>query len=182
MAWSTPLTAVSNTSLTAAQWNASVRDNLLETAPAKATLADRIFVTTGANQLAQREVPYAAVGAIQSTANASFTNLATVGPSVTLTTGFSVIVILSCYSFNNTVGANAQMGVAVSGATTIAATSDESVTHESGAAGDLEQMSYVFGLGGLNPGVNTFTCQYLAGGGGTASFGRRRLIIFPFGN
>jgi hypothetical protein len=29
MAWTTPLTAVANVALTAAQWNASVRDNLL---------------------------------------------------------------------------------------------------------------------------------------------------------
>lgn len=29
MAWSTPLTATASTALTAAQWNASVRDNLL---------------------------------------------------------------------------------------------------------------------------------------------------------
>jgi len=40
MAWFTPLAGVSTATLTAAQWNASVRDNLLETAPAKATSAE----------------------------------------------------------------------------------------------------------------------------------------------
>lgn len=57
MAWTTPLTAVSGSILTAAQWNASVRDNLNETAPAKATTADRMFVTTGPNALQQNVIP-----------------------------------------------------------------------------------------------------------------------------
>ena len=34
MAWTAPMTAVSGSVLTAAQWNTNVRDNLLETAPA----------------------------------------------------------------------------------------------------------------------------------------------------
>lgn len=57
MAWSTPITAVSGTILTAAQWNTHVRDNLLETMPAKATTADRMFVTTGPNSIAQNVIP-----------------------------------------------------------------------------------------------------------------------------
>ena len=56
MVWSTPLTAVANTPLTAAQWNASVRDNFNETAPAKATVGGRIFASTGPNTIAEREV------------------------------------------------------------------------------------------------------------------------------
>ena len=56
MAWTTPLTAVSNTALTAAQWNASVRDNLLMTAPALATTTGRHFVSTGANTIAERAI------------------------------------------------------------------------------------------------------------------------------
>ena len=56
MAWSAPMTAVSGSVLTAAQFNTYVRDNLNETAPAKATAAGQIFVSTAANAIAARLV------------------------------------------------------------------------------------------------------------------------------
>lgn len=56
MAWSAPITAVTNATLSAAQWNASVRDNLNETAPAKATVANRVIVTNGANTVREQSV------------------------------------------------------------------------------------------------------------------------------
>ena len=54
MAWSAPMTAVANTVFTAAQFNQHVRDNLNETAPAKATASGGYFVATGVNAIAQR--------------------------------------------------------------------------------------------------------------------------------
>src|SRR3546814_19340432 len=54
MAWTAPMTAVANTVFTAAQFNQHVRDNLNETAPAKATAAGGYFVATGVNAIAQR--------------------------------------------------------------------------------------------------------------------------------
>ena len=39
--------------VTAAQMNAHVRDNLLETAPAAATAADELIVTTAANAITE---------------------------------------------------------------------------------------------------------------------------------
>jgi len=51
VAWSTPLTAVSGTVLTAAQWNASVRDNLLETSAAAVTTAGDMTRADGANSM-----------------------------------------------------------------------------------------------------------------------------------
>ncbi|GII42264.1 hypothetical protein [Planotetraspora phitsanulokensis] len=47
MAWSAPMTAVANSIFTTAAFNQYVRDNLLETAPAKATTGSRLIVTTG---------------------------------------------------------------------------------------------------------------------------------------
>src|SRR5690606_12967068 len=44
MAWSAPMTAVSGSVFTAAQFNQFVRDNLNETAPARATTAGAHFV------------------------------------------------------------------------------------------------------------------------------------------
>jgi hypothetical protein len=59
MAWTAPGTAVGNTLLTAAFWNTHVRDNLLETAPAKATAAGQLFQATAPNAIAAlNAVPY----------------------------------------------------------------------------------------------------------------------------
>jgi hypothetical protein len=48
------MTAVTNATFTAAQFNTHVRDNLLETAPAKATAADRFILTDGANAVREQ--------------------------------------------------------------------------------------------------------------------------------
>jgi ABC-type glucose/galactose transport system permease subunit len=180
MAWSTPLTAVSNSPLTAAQWNASVRDNLLETAPAKATASGRLFVSAGANSIAERQVGISSVLTSETTTSTSATNLATVGPSVTMTTGSRVIVILGSYMSNSTVSGTNSMFLEVSGATTLAPTDPAMAVHfrSSSAAGEA-QLSYAFPVD-LTPGTNTFTARY-AVNLGTGTFGRRRLIVLPFG-
>lgn len=70
MAWSAPATAVANTFLTAAFWNTQVRDNLLETAPAKAAAAGDSFYATAANAIARLaagatgSLKYQAAGAV----------------------------------------------------------------------------------------------------------------------
>lgn len=110
MAWSTPLTAVANASLTAAQWNASVRDNLLETAPAKATTATGYFVATGTNAIAQRVPLSSAIATDQSTTSTGgYANLTTSGPAVTVTTGVAALVCFGAWMTNDTGGARALM-------------------------------------------------------------------------
>ena len=54
MAWSAPMTAVANSTFTAAQFNQYVRDNLNETAPALATAAGSYFAADGINSIAER--------------------------------------------------------------------------------------------------------------------------------
>ena len=53
MAWTAPRTWVTNEVVTKAIMDAHVRDNLLETAPAAATTADELIVTTGANAITE---------------------------------------------------------------------------------------------------------------------------------
>lgn len=53
MAWTAPRTWVSGETVTAAQLNTHLRDNMLETAPAKVTTAGDIVYATGANALAR---------------------------------------------------------------------------------------------------------------------------------
>jgi hypothetical protein len=182
MAWSTALTAVTNAALTAAQWNASVRDNLAETAPAKATATGRIFVSTGANAIAER-VPSVTrvVGGAQGTTSTSFTDLSTVGPtSPSTATGTSAIYAISAFCLNTSAGNGCYIGVAVSGASTIAATVTQALRIMSGGASENSKQSYVGMFSTtLTAGNNTFQMKYAAVSAGTATFDERELLVLP---
>lgn len=182
MAWTTPLTAVTNAALTAAQWNASVRDNLAETAPAKATATGRLFVSTGANSIAERVPTISRVtGGAQSTSSSSFTDLTTVGPTASsVTTGTSAIFAISAFCLNTSAGQGCFMGVAVSGATTIAADPNRALRIMSGGASENSKQSYVGIFGGtLTAGSNTFQAKYSVVNTGTATFDERELLVLP---
>ncbi|XTZ17040.1 hypothetical protein ACQSSU_06585 [Micromonospora echinospora] len=181
MAWTAPMTAVANSVFTAAQFNTHVRDNLNETAPAKATVPGRVFVATGLNAIAERAVGNATINTQESTSSNAFVDLATAGPSVSLTTGQTVIVILSAALFNTSAGQTAQMSVQVTGASSVAPSVNLALIYESGAAGDLVQGSYAFPISGLTAGTNTFTAKYRADAAGTATFLRRQIVVLPFG-
>ncbi len=53
MSWTTPRTWVNGEIPGATEMNAHVRDNMNETAPAKATTAGELIVVTGANAIAE---------------------------------------------------------------------------------------------------------------------------------
>ena len=81
MAWTAPMTFIANAAITAAQMNTYLRDNLLETMPAKATeTGGAFFVTTGTNQIAERVIKSARVETNQSTTSTTFTSTTTVSP------------------------------------------------------------------------------------------------------
>jgi hypothetical protein len=114
------------------------------------------------------------------TTSATFTATLTSGgtnPSVTLTTGTTAIV--SVRSRGGTAGSAgfifAQTGVAVSGATTIAA--QERWGLQSGND-PIRPSGFgaTFIITGLTPGTNTFTMQYLVNAG-TGSFSFREIIV-----
>lgn len=180
MAWTTPLTAVANAALTAAQWNASVRDDLLETAAAKASTAGGYYVTTGANALTERTIAYPFVGATEATTLTSFDDLpaGTVGPAMTTTTSSRAIVMLSAFVANNTVNANSSMGVDVSGAATVGATDAFALRFTSSTANASVICSYVAGLS-ITAGSSTYTAKYKVSSG-TGTFANRRLTVMPF--
>jgi hypothetical protein len=176
MAWSTPLTAVASTALTAAQWNASVRDNLLETPAAKATTAGTHFASTGANAIAERFILEAVVDTLETTTSTAYTTLATAGPTVAnITTGQKALVWLNASMSNNTASQSSVASFAVSGATTDASADARGLYHDSPTA-NLSVRSGVCILQPLTPGVNTFTTQYRVQGG-TGTFLRRRLQV-----
>ena len=179
MAWSTPLTAVANAALTAAQWNLSVRDNLLETPAAKATTVGSYFVTTAANSIAERIVRTNRVDTSETTASSTFGALATPGPAATATaTGVGALCFVTGDLTNNTAGGAAVMGFAVSGASTIAAADADSVRIRVSGTTEFNRAS-ALSFVTLTAGSNTFTAQYKTNGVGTASFQQRQILVMP---
>lgn len=180
IAYTTPLTAVSNATLTAAQWNASVRDNLLTTAPALATASGQLWVSTAANAGAMRVPTGGTVAASETTVSTGYATLATVGPTFAVTTGTSAIISVGAGMAQSTVNGFASSSVAISGATTVAAGTDGVVNFRASTSNAQIQASLVYLKTGLAGGSNTFTQQYTAGGGGgTATFFGRFLVVFP---
>jgi hypothetical protein len=178
MAWTAPMTAVANSAFTAAQFNAHIRDNLLETAPAKATAAGRIMVTTGANAIAERVISSATVTTQETTASTSFTDLATVGPTVTVTTGTRALIMFGAQMSNNTTNSMVKCAVAVSGATTIAASDEHDVYMDGAPANQQSRAMASHLLTTLTAGSNTFKMQYKVGSG-TGTYLDRHLIVIP---
>jgi hypothetical protein len=178
LAWTTPLTAVSNATLTAAQWNASVRDNLLESAAAKFTAAGQLFVSTGANAGAARTISSATVATAETTGSTSFTALATPGPAVSVTTGTQALVAVSALMGNNTSGQNNWTAAAVSGASTIAAADTNALRYQSFGANARHRSTSLHLFTGLTGGSNTFTQQYRVDAG-TGSFIDRTIAVVP---
>ncbi len=181
MAWSTPLTAVSNATLTAAQWNSGVRDNFLETAPAKASVAGSIFAATGTNAIAQRTPDSAGQNGGETTNNTSYvTTLSggagTAGPAVTVTTGPKALIAFHCRQSTSVAGTNVWTSVAISGASSISASDNWALSYDQ--TGQLfHGLTYL--EENLTPGSNTFTMAYRVSGG-TGTFATRRINVVPF--
>jgi hypothetical protein len=179
VAWTTPLTAVANSALTAAQWNASVRDNLLETGPGKATAAGAFLVTTGANAIAARTIGFATVGTSQTTASTGYVNLATAGPSVTLTTGTSALCFISVQCQNSVANAQSKVSIEVTGATSLTAGDGSEWIGDGNPADQPVSYTRIQPYNGtLTPGSNTFTLKYKVGSG-TGTFAERDLVVLP---
>lgn len=179
MAWTTPLTATANAALTAAQWNASVRDNLLETAPAKATTSGSHFAGTGANTLAERFASGTFQGAAETTVSTTYTNLTTIGPAVTATHGGTIIIFFSATLSNNTVNGQSLVGYDSTGTYVSSASDASSIRFTSPTANAVMAASQVFVVPGTPAGTTTFTLKYRVTAG-TGTFNDRRVQVLPF--
>lgn len=177
MAWSAPNTAVAG-AFNAADFNTYIRDNLNETMPALATDAGQWFCSDGANSLVAREIRTDYVAADENTSSTTYTDLTTVGPSITMDTGAFVIVSISAQLRNGTTNAAAIMDFAISGATTRGA-QNESCLMSDGLANDNANYKGVSTGLAVTPGTNTFTVKYRAGSG-NARFVSRRMTVWSF--
>lgn len=114
----------------------------------------------------------------ETTTSTTYTDLATSGPAVTVTTGTKALIILTAQLFNNTVDAYALMGFAVSGASTIAADDARAFGIRSATANQALLGSRVIYYASLAAGSNTFTAKYRASAG-TADFRDRQIVVIP---
>lgn len=175
MAWTDPMSFRDGRPLTAAQLNTHLRDNLLETSVAKATTPGSYFITDAPHSLTELSAATAVDTTNDTTTSNSFTDLDTTsGPSVTLETGETALVIVS--SRVNTGGAGSvRVSHEVSGATEHEA-SDRHSLRVTGAS--FIQASFVVLRTDLTPGMNTFTMKYRITAA-TGNFQNRRIIVIP---
>lgn len=120
----------------------------------------------------------AVVSTTETTTSLTYTNLTTTGPSVTITTGTSVIVIISA-DIRNTVstGNTAWVSIDVSGATTIAASDTNAFYASSPGGGFNISGARAVLITGLTPGSNIFTLKYRVDGQ-TWAFENRTIAVF----
>jgi hypothetical protein len=158
--------------------NTHVRDNLNETAPGVASAAGRMIVTDAANSIVERLPAADEVLTSETTTSTTYTDLATAGPAVTVTTGTAALVIVTASVTVNTDGGVGYISFAVSGATTQAAADSRSLNKRDTNNRGI-QASFVIVETDLNAGSNTFTLKYRTSAG-TATFVNRVISVVPF--
>lgn len=173
------MTAVANAVFTAAEYNSYVRDNLLETMPAKATTAGRWFVATGLNSIAERQIATNTVDTSETTSSTSYTNLTTTGPAVTVTTGTKAMVFITAQMTGHASEATVETYASyeVSGATSSSATDARAIVNDVGANDNRISVGSLHT--GLTAGSNTFTMKYKCGTGAANphTFLRRTITV-----
>lgn len=122
----------------------------------------------------------ALIATSENTASTSYVDLATVGPSVTVTIGSNglALVTVGCIASNNTIQKALFMGFVVSGANTLAASNPNALYQQTTIAGGSFSGSKVILLSGLNAGSTTFKAQY-AVEAGTGTFSSRQIAVVP---
>lgn len=173
------MTAVAGATFTSAAFNQFVRDNLLETAPAKATAASQLFVSTGPNAITTRVPSQASVSTLQSTTSSSYVDLTTVGPRITLDTGTIAFCWFAASHSHSADNNETACSVAVSGASTVAASNAWQHSVDGIVGGNFVRGSSFHIFTGLTAGTNIFTMKYRVGASGTASFRDRELGVLP---
>jgi hypothetical protein len=115
----------------------------------------------------------------QATTSTTYTDLATVGPAITLPVPASgrVLVSVTAGIQTSTGGASGFMSFAMSGANTVPPATDNS-TALNLIGNDFQKASATFVLTGLSPGSTTFTAKYRTNAG-TSTFQNRLIWAIP---
>lgn len=180
MAWTTPMTFVASTVLTAAQLNTFLRDNFMETEPAKATTPGGIMISTGLNEIVERAGGSQNIETDEETVSTTYADLGTVGPRVTVNTATRAFIFITAAIKINADNVTANMSVEVSGATNQLATDVGSLMVD-GIVKDKEMRIGICNFfENLTPGDNTFTAKYKVVSGTRTTFSDRNLTVIPF--
>lgn len=162
MAWTIPRTWTAGEMVDAAVMNAHVRDNF------KALVPQHAFVTTS-----------------QTTASTTYTDLATVGPAVTIAITTACYVFVGAQISNNTSGSSSVMSYVVrnSGDTTdvIAASDDWSTNRRGEGVSEFYASGYLSRQGSVGTGTFIFRAKYKIVSASTGTFRYRWLMVFPVG-
>ena len=183
MAWTVPMTAVSNAVWTSAEWNTYIRDALNETIPAKAENVSDLFFGNGSNGVVTRPgVLVDTVSTAETLNTTAYSDLATVGPEVTFqkNSGQPVTIVFGALLSAATTNSYAIASVELSGATTYAA-SDNHCLQLDGVAGNNPQRLFSclrIAGGSLGNGATTVTMKYRSNA--SATFSNRFLAVLPF--
>ena len=119
------------------------------------------------------------VATTESRTAATYGDMATVGPAVTVTSGTTALVTITARMTQGTNGESCFMGIDVSGASAIAA-SDTQALSFSGQSNNqrILQASATY-LITVTAGSNTFTAKYKSASS-TCTFGDRNIIVTPY--
>jgi hypothetical protein len=123
----------------------------------------------------------ATVATEQTTTSGSYTDLATSGPAVTITTGTKALVLISSTLSNNTADESVFMDFSVSGATTRSATDTTALRVTMALANTPKIRASVATLTTLTAGSNTFTAKYRRSSQ-TATFSDRSIVVIDLGS
>jgi hypothetical protein len=125
----------------------------------------------------------ATVATDQTTTSTSYVDLATAGPAVTVTTGTKVLVSVKASMANGAASTGQLMGVAVSGATTLAASDTYAAGYKYIATVNFQPVfAATFLIEGLTAGSNTFTAKYRSATGDTVYFKERMISVVNLGS
>jgi hypothetical protein len=172
MAWASMPSFTDGAILTGAQM-AILVGNLNATAAGVATTAGRVIVVTGANAVAERALLHDTVDTLETTAATSYTDLATVGPTVTVAHGAQALAMISARVFNSTSGAFTYTSIGSSGANVITPLDTYALERE---GTDRIRATSCHKFTALTPGTTNFIAKYKVGSG-TGSWMRRELIM-----
>ena len=122
---------------------------------------------------------YTAIATDQGTSGTAYGDLASVGPTVTLTsTGTRALVVWGCGQYSTNPGVGSGSTIAVSGATTLAAADTNgvlAVVVQPGTGLGFEAFQYMFLT--ISPGVNNYVMKYRSSAASNSGFYRRRLLV-----
>lgn len=183
----TAITFVANEQPTTAKWNliGSNFESLKTGVGFDDNIIEARHMAAASVGAAQLDLDYgsAAVDTSQTTTSGSWANLATTGPSVTITvpsTG-AVLILMEAETQNSTDGVRCEFSLAVSGANTIS--EDDQRLRLQSRAVVVSAPIYAGGarlLTGLTPGSTTFLMRYRVQSG-TGTYLNRKLHVIPFG-